>query len=595
MLKRFQASSSTHEQQVYACMVHNLFDEYRYFPKYPDKPLRTTALLFGALVAHGLVSHKLLGMFLRYVLEALRKPPTSKMCKFGLTALDQFKSRLPEWRQYCGHLYGVPHLAAVAPELIPFLENVIHGRPIADASPPAPPAPQPPSIPPPAGLESLKPPAAAPPAVGGPPGLYANPSPVDEPTVTVDSQADGASVAAVGGAGVGSGGPSGLISLPSSLPTVAQLYAPGLKPSVSSDQLPHSQSAPPSSAPIPSSLSALRSSPQMQPTTPLANTPKASAPTAGAFGPASATSELPAAAMADAFAGSGFGTQPCIETLISAASNAEVVPPPESVQDKIGFVLNNMTMANVASKSHELQAIIEGNHGYIVWFAQYLVVKRVSLEPNFHSLYSGMLDELQMKPLHRAILSSTLQNARVLLSSAKIRSSSSQRSLLKNLGSWLGQITLARNKALLMRSLDMKELICDAYERGLLIAVVPFVAKVLDACSHSRVFMPPNPWVMALMSLLLELYQASTQRAPPHSLPISSLSSPPGPVPQPRSVAPSLLRVGWLQVPDLKLNLKFEIEVLAKTLKVELADIKPANKLATRQQAQTPFCHRLRS
>ena len=23
--------------QVYACMVHNLFDEYRYFPKYPDK------------------------------------------------------------------------------------------------------------------------------------------------------------------------------------------------------------------------------------------------------------------------------------------------------------------------------------------------------------------------------------------------------------------------------------------------------------------------------------------------------------------------------------------------------------------------------
>ena len=50
----------------------------------------------------------------------------------------------------------------------------------------------------------------------------------------------------------------------------------------------------------------------------------------------------------------------------------------------------------------------------------------------------------------------------MLLSSAKIRSSSSQRSLLKNLGSWLGQITLARNKAILMRDLDMKELICDA-------------------------------------------------------------------------------------------------------------------------------------
>jgi CCR4-NOT transcription complex subunit 1 len=143
-----------------------------------------------------------------------------------------------------------------------------------------------------------------------------------------------------------------------------------------------------------------------------------------------------------------------------------------------------------------------------------------------------------------------LQNARVLLASSKIRSSSSQRSLLKNLGSWLGQITLARNRALLMRDLDMKELVCDAFERGLLIAVVPFVAKILDACSSSHVFMPPNPWVMGMMSLLVELYQ----------------------------------------VPDLKLNLKFEIEVLAKTLKIELADIRPSNKLAHRTQDRVQVC-----
>ena len=81
MLKGFQLpSAAPREQQVYACMVHNLFDEYRYFPKYPDKPLRTTALLFGSLVQHGLVSNITLGMFLRYVLEALRKPLGSKMC-----------------------------------------------------------------------------------------------------------------------------------------------------------------------------------------------------------------------------------------------------------------------------------------------------------------------------------------------------------------------------------------------------------------------------------------------------------------------------------------------------------------------------------
>ena len=136
MLKGFQLpSAAPREQQVYACMVHNLFDEYRYFPKYPDKPLRTTALLFGSLVQHGLVSNITLGMFLRYVLEALRKPLGSKMCAFGATALDQFKMRLPEWPQYCQHLSAIPHIGQVQPPISPYLEAVLAGRPLP-ATPP---------------------------------------------------------------------------------------------------------------------------------------------------------------------------------------------------------------------------------------------------------------------------------------------------------------------------------------------------------------------------------------------------------------------------------------------------------------------------
>jgi CCR4-NOT transcription complex subunit 1 len=68
-------------------MIHNLFDEYRFFPKYPDKELQITGVLFGSLIQHQVVSYLPLGMALRYVLDALRKPATSKMFKFGLTAL----------------------------------------------------------------------------------------------------------------------------------------------------------------------------------------------------------------------------------------------------------------------------------------------------------------------------------------------------------------------------------------------------------------------------------------------------------------------------------------------------------------------------
>lgn len=52
LLARLQAfkQGSAKEQQVYACMVHNLFDEYRFFPKYPEKERHITALLLGGLV-----------------------------------------------------------------------------------------------------------------------------------------------------------------------------------------------------------------------------------------------------------------------------------------------------------------------------------------------------------------------------------------------------------------------------------------------------------------------------------------------------------------------------------------------------------------
>ena len=50
-----------------------------------------------------------LGIALRYVLEALRKPHGSKMYYFGIAALDKFKTRLKEYPQYCQHLSAIQH------------------------------------------------------------------------------------------------------------------------------------------------------------------------------------------------------------------------------------------------------------------------------------------------------------------------------------------------------------------------------------------------------------------------------------------------------------------------------------------------------
>ena len=50
MLQRFKAAPAGHEQDVYRCMIHNLFDEYRFFPKYPEKELQVCNVFVWALL-----------------------------------------------------------------------------------------------------------------------------------------------------------------------------------------------------------------------------------------------------------------------------------------------------------------------------------------------------------------------------------------------------------------------------------------------------------------------------------------------------------------------------------------------------------------
>ena len=62
-----------------------------------------------------------LGIALRYVLEALRKPPGTKMYMFGTTALDRFKIRLKDYPHYCQHLASIPHYKEFPSHLVEYI------------------------------------------------------------------------------------------------------------------------------------------------------------------------------------------------------------------------------------------------------------------------------------------------------------------------------------------------------------------------------------------------------------------------------------------------------------------------------------------
>ncbi|XP_033331917.1 CCR4-NOT transcription complex subunit 1 isoform X4 [Megalopta genalis] len=230
-----------------------------------------------------------------------------------------------------------------------------------------------------------------------------------------------------------------------------------------------------------------------------------------------------------------------IDTLLVATDKEEkITSPPEALQDKTAFIFNNLSQLNMQQKCDEIREIV--TEEYWPWMAQYLVMKRASVELGFHALYSNFLECLKLPEVYKLVTRETFRNIKVLLRSDKGIANFSDRTLLKNLGHWLGMLTLGRNKPILQIDIDVKGLLVEAYHKGNqeLLYVVPFVAKVLESCAKSRVFRPPNPWTMAIMNVLAELHQE----------------------------------------PDLKLNLKFEIEVLCKNLNIDvvvrISELKPA-------------------
>lgn len=222
------------------------------------------------------------------------------------------------------------------------------------------------------------------------------------------------------------------------------------------------------------------------------------------------------------------------KSVVDSQSIPNETIPPNAFQDKIAFIINNLSQINLSKKAEEFKELIaKEKDQYLQWLSHYFIIKRVSLEANFHELYASFLVKIMMPDLSKLILQETYHNIKVILRSNKEVDNSNDRSLLKNLGQWLGLLTLAQNKPVLSIDLDLRNLLIEAYHKGQqqLMYVVPFVSKVLFGVSKSRVFRPPCPWTDSLISILVELHSED----------------------------------------ELKLNLKFEVEVLCKHLEIDIA------------------------
>ncbi|KAF2687332.1 Not1-domain-containing protein [Lentithecium fluviatile CBS 122367] len=252
--------------------------------------------------------------------------------------------------------------------------------------------------------------------------------------------------------------------------------------------------------------------------------------------------------------GNGIGDQHSIEPSVPKFSCLHLDPPlrpdvyedpDEEVQDKVLFVLNNVSERNLNDKINSLIDAVEDRHHQ--WFANYLVEERAKMQPNFQKLYLEMLNLFNDRLLWAEVLRETyVVIFRMLNNEGTL--GSTERGHLKNLAIWLGSLTLKRNQPIKFRNISFKDLLIEGYHSDRLLVVLPFTCKVLGQAVDS-VFMPPNPWMMEILRILKELYDHT----------------------------------------DLKLNQKFEIEVLYRDLKIEPKTLVASNCIRERPPIEEEY------
>lgn len=403
-LQQYKTSREPAEQNLFACMIQGLFDEYVCYHGYPLEALATTAVLFGAIINYDLISNIPLRVGLGMILEAVRDHgPETKMYKFGLQALLNFIDRLQEWPGFCNHLLQIPDLRGT--DAYRKAEDIINER---------------------AGQMNQ-----------------------ENDTNGVNGLSDGL--------GLTNG-------------NIEDFFSPN--------------------------------------------------------------------ALVQRFR--SLHVDPPVQSEIFEEPN-------EDVQDKVLFVLNNVSESNIDIKLKELKEALNDKH--YQWFASYLVEERAKLQPNFQQLYFDLLELFEDKSLWAEVLRETYVSVIRMLNAESTMNSTTERTHLKNLGAWLGSLTIARDKPIKHKNISFKDLLVEAYDSQRLLVVIPFTCKVLIQAARSTVFKPPNPWLMDILRLLIELYYFA----------------------------------------ELKLNLKFEIEVLCKDLDLDHKNIEPSTGIRERPHLDDDF------
>ena len=115
-LVELKKSTKEHEKEVFACIIHNLFVEYPYFPKMSKPMVELTGKIFGNLIKREIPDAMTYKVCLQSILDALKKK--DKLFVLGINAVNEFKSMIHMNPSACKNLFEIDQMRETHPRIL---------------------------------------------------------------------------------------------------------------------------------------------------------------------------------------------------------------------------------------------------------------------------------------------------------------------------------------------------------------------------------------------------------------------------------------------------------------------------------------------
>uniref|UniRef100_A0A1I8ASM6 HDOD domain-containing protein n=1 Tax=Steinernema glaseri TaxID=37863 RepID=A0A1I8ASM6_9BILA len=199
--------------------------------------------------------------------------------------------------------------------------------------------------------------------------------------------------------------------------------------------------------------------------------------------------------------GTAYGS---VDVLITHTRNANLLAPEpaSNIMQEVKTTLKELSSQQMVECVKIVMKTEQARRTY--WVAQHIVIHHVVEMAAFHHVLQSTLSLAKID-----ILDSKIEQE-IILELDEEDVGCNEHAILAHLGHFLGLITIARNRPIFARDLDLEMLLEKAMQRSFYFdSIVPFIQQILKSCKTSSVFSISSAWIRNLLFKLADAHGSS--------------------------------------------------------------------------------------